>query len=239
MAGVPLRRSVESPHYHVWTDALHARHLAGRASNDWDRGSYVRWAVNTAWTAFEMACEEALGVTNLGNRFKEQLNKAFEAKGKPPPNWGSGLWQEVLQVYGLRKAYVHGGIPQERLFAPVDEADEAISIVRRAVKDVFHRLGQAEPSWVDDDANPEMPRGSMAHLTVARAGIEPSAPARVRICYEFQGHEYETQVLPPGTDPQPSMDHLLKTVSVPITAVRAYRGDQELIEEWSVRMRGT
>ena len=52
-------RSVDSPHYHVWTDALYARSLARSAKNDWDLGSHVRWCVQSAWTAFEMAAEDA------------------------------------------------------------------------------------------------------------------------------------------------------------------------------------
>jgi hypothetical protein len=238
-ADVLIPRSVESPHYHVWTDALHARHLVHRASNAWDRGSYVRWAVNTAWTAFEVACQEATGAKNLGERFKDHLNEEFDANGIPRPDWGTGLWQQVLRIYGLRKDYVHGGIPQARLFAPEQEADEAISILRRAIQDVFHRVGQAAPLWVEDDTNPEMPQDSVGHLTVARVGADPSDPARVRIVYEFQEREYESEVLPPETDPESSMDDLLRTITIPITAVRAYRGDHELINEWKVRMRGT
>jgi hypothetical protein len=186
-----------------------------------------------------MACEQALGATDLGIRFKDRLNEAFKANGVPPPDWGAGLWQNVLTIYELRKNYVHVRIPQERLFAPVHEADEAISILRQAIKDLFDRVGHTAPSWVEDDTNPEMPQDSTGHLTVTRAGADPSDPARVRIVYEFQGREYESEVLPPETDPEPWMDNLLRSIVVPITAVRAYRGDHDLINEWNVRMRGT
>lgn len=67
---------VTSTHYHLWTDALHARALAAQSRNTWDRGAYVRWAVNTAWTVFETACEDALSTSGLGNRFKEKLDQA-------------------------------------------------------------------------------------------------------------------------------------------------------------------
>jgi hypothetical protein len=96
-------RSVYSPHYHIWTDALHGRRLAREATNEWDRGTYVRWAIASAWTAFEATCEHLTGASGLGNRFKDQLNGALDAKGWPRPDWGSGLWQDVLKVYNLRK----------------------------------------------------------------------------------------------------------------------------------------
>jgi hypothetical protein len=199
----------------------------------------VRWAVNTAWTAFEAACEDALAVESLGNRFKDGLDEALEINGVLPPDWGSGLWQQVLRIYSLRKEYVHAGIPQDRLFAPLQEAEDAISVLRGAINDVYRRVGKSPPTWVDDDKNPEVPRGGLAHGTVARAGVRRSDPNRVRIVYEYQGCEHESEVLPPGTNPEPSMDRLLRTIIVPITAVRAYRGDHQLTHEWKVRMRGT
>ena len=67
---------VEGPHYHLWTDALHARALAKQANNRWDRGTYVRWTVTTAWTVLEMACEDALETPGIGRRFKENRDAA-------------------------------------------------------------------------------------------------------------------------------------------------------------------
>jgi hypothetical protein len=112
---VATLRSVESPHYHIWTGALHARRLAREAKNEWDCGTYVRWAIASAWTAFEATCEYLTGASGLGNRFKDGLNAALDAKGLPRPDWGSGLWQNVLVVYSLRKGYVHPGVPQSKL----------------------------------------------------------------------------------------------------------------------------
>jgi hypothetical protein len=54
-------RSVETPHYHVWTDALHARELARNTKDRWNRGSYVRWTIIAACTALEIACANYLG----------------------------------------------------------------------------------------------------------------------------------------------------------------------------------
>jgi hypothetical protein len=39
-----MLKLIENNHYHIWTDALHARALAHEASNRWDRGTYVRWS---------------------------------------------------------------------------------------------------------------------------------------------------------------------------------------------------
>ncbi len=98
---------VTNPHYHVWTDALHARELARQAQNRWDRGTYVRWAVTTAWTAFEMCCADALGVTGLGMRFRERVDEAIVQKGLARLDWGRGIWQQILKVYDTRISYAH------------------------------------------------------------------------------------------------------------------------------------
>jgi hypothetical protein len=59
MAGF-LPKLVDTPHYHLWTDALHLRALAHHARNQWDRGTYVRSALIVAWTSLELACDDAL-----------------------------------------------------------------------------------------------------------------------------------------------------------------------------------
>jgi hypothetical protein len=72
---------IDSTQYHVWSDPLHARELARQTKNDWDRGAYVRWTIQTAWSAFENFCTEALGASGLGIRFKERFDQALAAKG--------------------------------------------------------------------------------------------------------------------------------------------------------------
>jgi hypothetical protein len=86
-----------------------AQHLAREASNDWDRGTYVRWTISSAWTAFELACEDATGAKGLGYRFKDKLDGALSAKGIAL-DWGQGLWQQVLLIHKLRIEYVHPGV---------------------------------------------------------------------------------------------------------------------------------
>jgi hypothetical protein len=71
-------RSISTPHYHLWTDALHARQLARETQDEWDRGSYVRWTIQAAWTAFEATCEIVLRAHGLGMRFKERFDQALK-----------------------------------------------------------------------------------------------------------------------------------------------------------------
>jgi hypothetical protein len=237
---LPAFLLVTTTHYHLWTDALHARALATQARNTWDRGAYVRWAVNTAWTVFETVCEDALGATGLGNRFKEKLDEAISALSLPPLDWGKGLWQKVLNVYRLRKEYVHVALPQNRLFADVAEANDAISILREAVKAIYQHAGKTPPNWVDDDRDRgwDDGGGSFGVLTIRRQNTDETHPDVVKIAHLYRGHEYVSEILPPGTDPEPYIASLLRNTTVPISAVRIYRG-HTLVEDRPIPMRGT
>lgn len=137
MGSYSTLKLVSTPHYHLWTDALHARELARTANNDWDRGTYVRWAVISAWTAFEITCEHYLGANGLGNRFKENLNKAIDKKKLSPIEWGSGIWQKVYATYQSRKNFVHISSSQADLFPGIELADRAINDLRNGIKAVF------------------------------------------------------------------------------------------------------
>ena len=81
---------IESPHYHLWTDALHARALARKANNKWDRGTYVRWAVTTSWSVLEIACQNALNEPNISYSFRKNLDTAIENQNIDRLEWGSG-----------------------------------------------------------------------------------------------------------------------------------------------------
>ena len=235
-----IPKLITTSHYHLWSDALHARALAHQARNDWDKGTYVRWTVNTAWTAFETACEDALGASGLGNRFKEKMNDAVSALSLPSLNWGTGIWQKVLSIYALRKDYVHVAIPQTRLFAPVTEADEGINVLRESTKAIYAHVGKRPPTWIDDDYDRgwDDGGGSIGHPTVRRQNADESDPNVVKIAYVYKGNEYVSEILPPGTNPELYIEDLLGNLVVPISAVRIYRGNT-LLEDRTIPMRGT
>lgn len=89
---------VDSTQCHLWTDALHVRQLARDTPNRWDRGTYVRLCVVLAWTALEIACQEALNTPEIGFRFKDNLDRAVADKGLPPLDWSKGIWQDVRRI---------------------------------------------------------------------------------------------------------------------------------------------
>lgn len=232
-----IPRSVDSPHYHIWTDALHGRQLAREATNDWNRGTYVRWTVASAWTAFEATCEYLTGAPTLGTRFRERLDEALTAKGFDKPDWGSGLWQQVLNVYGLRKKYVHPAVPQKDLFPPTTEADECVAILRAAIQDMYVRCGASAADWPEDDRDVIDPTGrSMGCLTATRSGA--TADDGLRISYvTVDGKGHDVEITAPDEDHEALMRDLLRRVIVPVTLVRAHRANV-LVAEWKVSMRG-
>jgi hypothetical protein len=75
-------------------------------------------------------------------------------------------------------------------------------------------------------------------LTVRRQNADETHPDVVKIAHVYRGQEYVSEILPPGTDPEPHVASLLRHVTVPISAVRIYRG-QTLIEDRQIPMRGT
>ncbi len=97
---------IESPHYHLWTDALHARALARQSNNKWDRGTYTRWAVTTSWNVLEIACQEALNESSISYRFRENLDKAIQEKEFDRLDWGRGIWSSVLKLQNRRNKNV-------------------------------------------------------------------------------------------------------------------------------------
>ena len=119
------------------------------------------------------------------------------------------------------------------------EADKAISIVRDAVSDIFARAVKGCPPWLQDDDDKGWDRGQsmMAHLTQIHAGVDPQGEDAVRISYEYKDREYDHAFLPPGSDHGPHIEALLKSLSIPVAAVRAYRG-RMLLYERKVEMRG-
>lgn len=233
---------VDSLHYHLWTDALHARALARQTQDAWNRGTYVRWTVTSAWTAFEAACADALGAKRLGNRFKEGLNEAIAAQNLAPIDWGQGLWHRVLAVYQWRKGYVHvpSTVKQAQLVPVLSEAEDAVVILRDAIKDIVTRIGAAPPHWVvdDSDAGWEPHNSTRGFSRVIHGDADASDPDVVRIAFVYRGAEHESAIAPPGTDHKSLLDELIKVMDLPIEGVRAYCGSM-LLEERPLLARGS
>ncbi|WP_049768525.1 hypothetical protein [Anaeromyxobacter sp. Fw109-5] len=225
---------IDSTQYHLWADALHARQLARTTKDEWDRGAYVRWAVNTAWTAFENYATDLLSAQGLGMRFKKRFDDALAANRLPKVNWGSGVWQRALAVYQLRKDFTHvAAITNSAVLRPpIADAEKAIETMREAVKALAAHAGAASPPWVEDDgaAGFGSRTGDYAIGVLTMAGADPEHPETVRITYVWEGKEYVDLYAPPGTAWEPLLDRLQGALNVPATAIRAYRG-QTLLSE--------
>jgi hypothetical protein len=231
---------VEDQRYHLWTDALHARALARDAHNDWDRGTYVRWSVTTAWTVLEMSCEEALETPGIGRRFKDNLEAALAAKGLTSIDWSTGIWQRVLSVQRTRKDFVHINASMAGLFPPTSDADAAVATVRHAIQDIFQRVGKPAPVWVSDNDDPGWDDGRtpLPNGQSVVAGVDPSGPDTVRVSFVYQSKEYTYVFVPAGSDLDSYAEQLLHSLGkLRITGIRAYSGET-LVYERRIRMRG-
>jgi hypothetical protein len=230
---------VEIPHHHLWTDALHARVLAHKARNKWDRGSYVRWAVITAWTVLEIACQDALNEPNISYSFKKKLDVALVQKSLPPLNWGSGLWQQVSKIQQKRNNYMHRFVSETDLFPEAAVSDNAIDVVRKAVMEIYRHAKRTPPLWVQDDYDRgwDAKSGLLANATVIRAGAKEDDPKVVKIAYVIGEREHVSEVLPPGTDPEPYVEDLLTNIQGPINAIKVYEGNTLCMEK-VITMRG-
>ncbi|MCC7482953.1 MAG: hypothetical protein IT541_15655 [Hyphomicrobiales bacterium] len=231
---------VDTFHYHLWTDALHMRALAHQARNRWDRGTYVRFTLIAAWTTLEMACDEALETNGIGRRFQDNLKEEVAGKNLPKLNWSQGIWQEVSALQKLRIEFVHQGISDRNRFAEAKQADAAIDVCRRAIKAIYVHAGQVPPEWVDDNSDrgfQEESRFGVGNLISTGPGVDPNDPDTIRIALVYKDEERITQHCEAGTDYKPLLDELIRKTRVPISAVRAYRGN-DLLEERELLMRG-
>src|SRR6476661_10749130 len=111
----------------------------------------VRNAILSAWTTLEMACCDAVEIEKLERDFKESLHDEFDKRNIPRLDFGSGLWQEIVTVKGYRKRFVHSGVSISDRFPPVSIAEEAIATIRKAIHEIYARVGKQSPRWVDHD----------------------------------------------------------------------------------------
>ena len=232
-------RSVEWPHYHVWTDALRGRDLAREAPDEWDRGTFVRWSIQSAWTAFEEEVRVTLRISYYGSRFWDKFDDALKLRGITPPSRASDLWQRMASVYMERKKYAHLSTvnQDDLLLADSTPAAVVIATIREGIHALHALLGSTAPEWIDDDVLPRH-RTSQACLTIGQGLHDHNDPRNIRITYLYRGRESTPTILPPEADPEPAMLQVIRDVIIPISRVRAYQ-DGEVVAEISVRMRGS
>ena len=225
-----ITKLVESNHYHIWTDAIHARQLAKQTGNKWDRGTYVRWTLLTSWIALEIACQDALCDKNIPYKFKENLDGAIARNKLPPIDWSRGLWQKVTKVQNLRKNVAHRFASENELFPETDIADETIQVIREAIKAIYEHCGKSAPAWVDDDSDEGWTTGTMqVHATFTSSPYVGNEDA-VIVKYDYKGREYIWDYLAPDTDINQPLGTFFRGFGKPVTAVRLYRRNDILVE---------
>jgi hypothetical protein len=142
---------VSSPEYHLWCDALHARELARTTTDDWSRGTYVRWTITSAFTVLEMCCKDALNVSQFSNGLKSGINQELIALRIPRIDWNNGIWKKVLDLRDVRNYYVHENAAQRELWPGQSKGEDAIITVRNAVCDIYQKVNKPSPNWINDD----------------------------------------------------------------------------------------
>jgi len=210
-------------HYHIWTDALHARQLSIQTTNRWNRGTYIRWTILTAWTALEIACQEALS-------FRRKLDDVILQKGYSKIDWGSGLWQRVSQIQELRKNIAHRFVSENDLFPNTQVAEETIIIIRKAITDIFLRCNKPAPSWTNDDFDDGWTTGVMSVHTTGYNSTYENRQDSIKITYVYKEKEITWAILEPGTDPQPNVEKLIENIRKPISTIRVYKNGEKIDE---------
>jgi hypothetical protein len=151
------------------------------------------------------------------------------------------MWQEVMKVYEQRKSFTHSVQDQTILFPAYSVADDAIRLLRLAIKDMYARTGKAEPKWVDDDEDVYDPRRPGLNMygvaTLTTTGGDAPDAVKIAIVLAADGKEYIVRAEPPGTDPEPLIEQDLGGTKMAVLAVRVYQGAQ-LIQEDLVNKRG-
>ena len=233
MFGTVMLKLIENNHYHIWTDALHARALSHETNNRWDRGTYVRWTLMTSWTAFEIACQDALDEPNISYSFKNNLNKAIKDKSLSKLDWSKGIWQQVLALQELRKNCVHRFSQESDLFPDANIADEAIITTRKAITAIYNHVGKEAPNWVNDAEDQGWAIKGITLFANAYStppGVDENAPDTIKVTYIYKDKECIRDVLPANTDPKLYVDRLIQSIGLPISGIKVYRG-KEVIQE--------
>ena len=236
-----MPKLIDSNHYHLWADVLHARKLAYQTDNKWDRGAYVRWTIMLGWTVLEIACQDALNEPNISYSFRQNIDNTIKNNGSRVLDWAKGTWQQVTKLQNLRKNCVHRFATENDLFPEAVVADDTVLIIRDAVKAIYQHVGKEIPNCIEDDDDRGFDKVGFkdsANLTIIRAGAKKDDPDNIKVTYIKGGKEHISEILPPKSDPEPVVEDLLKNIREPISAIRVYKGDN-LLSERKLKMRGT
>jgi len=237
-----IPKVIESNHYHLWTDVLHARKLSKQALNKWDRAAYVRWAIISSWIVLEIACQDSLNESNISYSFRKNLDEAIQKNGLSPLNWSSGIWQKVTYLQQKRKDIIHRFQTENNLFLEFTDADEDIDIVRNACKNIYSHVNKNYPLWIDDNEDKGWDgRGGFhisANLTSLHHGANIEDPKTIKVYYVMNGEEKLSDVLPPNSDYNQAVDNILYNSNVPISKVYATQNEQVIFIK-ELNMRGT
>jgi len=150
------------------------------------------------------------------------------------------MWHYVNSTLkGHRKVFTHFGVKLSDRFPPVSLAEEAITKVREAIRDIYARLGKSSPAWVAHNESGGWPQrrnsSAGAHMTALEKGASPSTPGVVKIVLVTpQGEEKPPRYLrPSATDDEIFwwIEDYLEKLGVPFKAIRAYRGDELIYDE--------
>ncbi|MGM2306122.1 hypothetical protein HB665_15745 [Bacillus paranthracis] len=148
---------ITKPYNHLWDDALHARDLSRKTTDEWMKGTYVRWSIVTACMALESYSCDALDVHKLGSQsYQKNIDAQLKRKRCNPINWTSGIWKDVLDERRNRNYYTHSNDAQEKLWPDIEEANKAIDTYREAIKKLYSIVGKQYPDFVDRDSDPSV-----------------------------------------------------------------------------------
>lgn len=224
-----ITKYVDSNHYHLWTDVLHARELAKQTSNKWDRGSYVRWTVITAWIALEIACQDALENKKISYSFQQKINETIIEKKLNPLDWGQGIWQKVLEINDLRKSAVHRFVTEQELFPEPAIADFAVSTTREAIKTIYEHCDKPVPEWINDDSDCGWRTGNSKVFGIIINSTYMNVDGAIKVTYFCKGEEVVWNYLSPDADINLPVENYYNGGGQ-ISAVRLYRGEELLVE---------
>ena len=239
-----IPKVIESNHYHLWTDVLHARKLSKQARNKWDCASYVRWAIISSWIVLEIACQDALDEPNISYSFRKNLDESIQRNELPALNWGSGIWQKVNNLQEKRKNIIHRFQSENNLFPDITDADEAINVVREAFKGIYRHANKSFPLWIEDndDRGWDGRVSGGLHISTSfelfKSGAKEEDRTSIKVYYVTNGKEKLSEVLPMNSDYNEAINNILYKSPVLISRVFVKQNNQIIFNK-EFNTRGT